>query len=150
MRNLSIFLSITVISFILFVSCIPDTGANGDKTTPTYTLTGTLNCTTTRGPVNPANGKTAYLKLVSAGGDSTADALYGTSTVFSDANASYSVSGVAKGTYSLWVFIDMDDDAVSPNYHADQLDYILSASKTVDVTGDTSKNILDVDWVKVL
>lgn len=95
------------------------------------------------------NGTYVYLKLVTSGGAYTAAALYWTRSAFSGGGASYSISGIAAGTYTGWVFIDMNGDA--PNNSSalpDPGDYGLSAGQPITISGDQTQNVGVNGWQK--
>lgn len=66
------------------------------SSTSTYTLSGSV----ASPPVTPTDGTYVYLKLVANGGSASAAALYWTRSPFSGGSASYSISGIAAGTYT--------------------------------------------------
>jgi hypothetical protein len=94
------------------------------------------------------NGIYGYLKLVTSGGLSTGQALYWTrSSEFSSGGASYSIAGIAAGTYTVWAFVDVNGNA--PNNASalpDSGDYFLEAGKQVTISGDQTLNL---DWIYV-
>ncbi len=63
--------------------------------------------------LNPVVGKLAYIKLVTPGAGDAAPAIYWTvSTPFDAGNeATYSISGIAEGTYDRFIFVDRDGDS---------------------------------------
>ena len=77
------------------------------SSTSTYTLSGSV----ASPPVTPTDGTFVYLKLVANGGAASAAALYWTRSPFAGGSASYSISGIAAGTYTGWAFVDMNHTA---------------------------------------
>ena len=102
---------IATLSIILFaLAACPAANGGGGPSSSTYTLSGSV---ASPNGVTVNNGTYVYLKLVTNGGGSTAAALYWTRSAFSGGSANYGISGIAAGTYTGWVFIDMDGS--SPN-----------------------------------
>jgi hypothetical protein len=97
-----------------------------------FTLSGTLS-------QSGMNGKMAHLKLVSEGANPGMVALYSTSATFNAGEASYSVRGIKKGRYTLWLFIDANGNASEVYAMPDTGDYW--ARFDIDISGDTTRDI---------
>lgn len=144
-----------IVSIFFIFSCPVDNKAEADNEEITkYTLSGTATCFTTKAPppTNPAQGKTAYFKLVAQGAPSTTAALYSTTVTFgttepSNYTVSYSISNVNKGSYTAYVFIDMNSNASSSNPLPDGGDYYATTDCTI--SSDTTLNINDNYWSKL-
>jgi hypothetical protein len=136
------FLSLLILIFfaVLFLTSCPEIKNEKDEDA-TYTVSGTATFTST------LNNKTVYLKLTTYGADSTAPALYSTSATFiNTSSTNYSVSGVKKGTYSGWAFIDMNGNASSTN-SPDIGDYVTNSSLTIVVNSNCTADIPGSAWV---
>jgi len=108
---------------------------------PTNYLSGTLN-------KSGADGKTAYVKLVVKGGEYTAAAIYYTTTVFSGGSTPFSISYVKADTYTVWVFIDINDNAVGDGTSVpDAGDYVISSGRDINMESDQTVNVYEGDWV---
>jgi hypothetical protein len=97
-----------------------------------YTLSGNL-------LKDGVNGKSANLKLVSQGGTPADEALYMTSAVFKGNKAFYSINGIKKGKYTVWLFIDANSNSGQTGPMPDAGDY--AAMFDVDITKDTSRDV---------
>ena len=127
--------------FLFIVGC---SGA-GAGAGSTCTLSGSV-ATPAIAPIVP-DGTYVYLKLVANGGSSGASAVYWTRAQFSGGTASYSISGIASGVYTGWVFIDMNDNA--PNNSTampDTGDYGLQTGQQIDISSDRTQNVGPNGW----
>jgi hypothetical protein len=126
---------------IAFSLCLSACKKNGDDDPDTYSLSGTISKT------GVADGTYAYAKLVAGpGGGSTATILYSAkSSAFSSGSATYSVVGIEEGTYTGWVFIDVDGDG-SVTLSPDSGDYYASADVTVNA--NKTFDIPNSAWTK--
>ncbi len=97
------------------------------------------------------DGVFGYIKLTASGGSPTDAALYWSqSTAFSGGSASYSVTGIAAGSYTAWAFIDANANA--PNSDAsfpDPGDWVLQAPKQVTIAGELTLNFDPGEWAPV-
>jgi len=112
-----------------------------DENTETYTLSGTI----TKSGVN--DGIIAYMKLVSPGAGMTAAALYFTEATFSGGAATYSVSDIEEGEYTLFSFIDVNGNAGGEtSAMPDAGDYVTSTDVNIedDKTLDAPENFWQV------
>jgi hypothetical protein len=110
-----------------------------------YKLSGTWGIPS--GSVAP-NGIYGYLKLVTSGGLPTDQALYWTrSSEFPSGSASYSIVGIAAGTYTVWAFVDVNGNAPnSASALPDSGDYYLETGKQITISGDQTLNL---DWIYI-
>jgi hypothetical protein len=119
------------------------------------TLTGTI---THSGDVG---GKFAYVKLVSLGGNPEAEALYfcksdgfvvQTDPVYA---ATYTISGIEEGTYTLWAFVDINGTtggSTTPEdgtAYPDTGDYAPTSGIETIVTVGTVQNFQTSGWVLI-
>jgi hypothetical protein len=131
-------IAIIVAVFALCVTaCSKD--SDDDDGNNTYTLSGTL-------VKAGADGKYAYGKLVAGpGGSSSATALYSVkSNAFASGAATYSVTDVAPGSYTAWVFIDMNGNGAS-SQNPDTNDYYASGDVVIGST-DVTLNVPEAGW----
>jgi uncharacterized protein (DUF2141 family) len=134
------------ISLALAGCSAANASGGGNTSNLTYTLSGSV-ATPNGATVN--NGTYVYLKLVTSGGAFTAPALYWTRGAFSGGSASYSISGISAGTYTGWVFIDMNGDAPdNSSALPDTGDYSLSAGQPITISGDQTQNVGVNGWQK--
>ena len=94
------------------------------------------------------NGIYGYLKLVASGGLPTDQALYWTrSSEFTSGGASYSMAGIAAGTYTVWAFVDVNGNAPnSASALPDSGDYYLETGKLITISSDQTLNL---DWIYI-
>jgi hypothetical protein len=99
--------------------------------------------------VTVPNGVYGYLKLVASGGLPTAQALYWTrSSGFSGGSSSYSIAGIAAGTYTVYAFIDMNANAANDSTSMpDAADYFLQSGKQVNISGNQILNFDSSGWM---
>lgn len=109
-----------------------DNPLGADSIAQGYTLSGNLS-------KDGVNGRSVHLKLVSQGGTPADEALYMASAVFNGNKASYSVNGIKKGKYTVWMFIDSNGNSGQTGPMPDAGDYV--AMFDVDIAGDTSRDI---------
>lgn len=108
---------------------------------PTNYLSGTL-------VKSEVDGKTAYIKLVVKGGTYTAAPIYYTTTVFSEGSASFSKSYVKVDEYTVWIFIDTNDNAAGDGTSLpDSGDYVIAEGRDIDMASDQTVNVDEGDWV---
>ena len=136
-------LSITflVLLALMLVSC--PNPPDGQTAAKSYTLSGSLIKT---GIVNTTYG---YLKLVAKGGAPTDATLYwARSAPFSGGTATYSISGIAQGTYTGYAFIDVNGDAPnSSTAMPGSGDWAAGPSPDLVMNADqTSIDIPEGDW----
>jgi hypothetical protein len=110
----------------------------------TYSISGTIYKT------GVANGVFAYLKLVASGGSASSPTLYFTkSNPFSNGTATFSLGGIAAGTYTGYAFIDVNGNAMASAPMPDAGDYVTSANPQIAISGNmTNQDILDNSWVR--
>jgi uncharacterized protein (DUF2141 family) len=106
-----------------------------------YTLSGTIDFT----QENPG-GKTVYVKLVNQGDGPTASALYSTTAVFSGNTATYAITDIQAGSYTVHSFIDMNDNGGSTQT-PDAGDYVIDTNVTI--SGDQTLNPPDGGWTEI-
>jgi len=125
---------VSVLTVLVLVGC------SGGGNSSTYTLSGSV---ATPDGATGIDGKYAYLKLVQNGGSASSPALYWTkSTPFSGGSATYSVSGIAAGTYTGWAFINMNDSAPSDSSAMpDAGDYATPDGEQISISGDRTLNL---------
>jgi hypothetical protein len=106
--------------------------------------TSTLSGTFTNSAVD--DGTKAYLKLVSDG-DCMAPGPgeHATMATFAEGKASYSIEGVAGGSYTACAFIDVVTQEGEIN--ADSGDY--GATQDVAIEGDTTLDLDEGSWVQI-
>ena len=123
-RTISLVLVALLAMVGFVVSSCDEAGGGGSG----YTVSGTLY------HYSATDGTKAYAKLVEAGGSEYSEALYFASTTFSDGEAPYSVSGIAGGSYSLYVFVDLDGSAPGDSSSMPDSgdDYIYEANAVID------------------
>ena len=142
--NVKRFLRLACLCFVAF-SVVLGCSAPGAGS-PTYTLSGSV--ATPQG-ATVGNGTYVYLKLVANGGASSAAALYWTRSAFSGGSASYSISGILGGTYTGWVFIDMNGDAHDASTAMpDTDDYAIQNGQQIAISGDETQNVSQDGWVQ--
>jgi hypothetical protein len=105
-----------------------------------YSVSGTITKT------GLTNGLYAYLKIVVNGGASDSPTLYSTrSTAFSGGTATYSLSGIAAGTYTGYAFID-----VNGNISPDAGDFVTDGGGQITVSANvTNQDIPNEAWVLI-
>lgn len=126
---------------LLLSSC--EEAGNDDSGGGGFTVSGTLNHNTA------TNGTKAYAKLVAPGGNEQSQALYFASTSFSGNEATYTVSGIAGGTYNLYCFVDLDGNAAGDSSSmpdsGDDYIYELNVAINADLTG---QDVETGDWIR--
>jgi hypothetical protein len=126
-------------TFFVVVVSLAAAGCGGDS--ESFTISGTLSKS------GVADGTYGYVKLVASGGAATAPALYWGRAPFSGGKASYSVPGIASGTYSGWGFIDVNKDAAGDgSSQPDAGDWATSTSQTISMTADQVVDLPEVAW----
>ncbi len=129
-------LLVFLVLFALSLSGCDDSGSPAE----TYTLSGTLSR-------SGVDGEYAYLKLVTPGAGAGAAALYSAmSTAFSSTSATYTVSGIASGTYDGYAFIDMNGNAAATGYAPDSGDYATETPAVLSMTADRVQDIAEGVW----
>lgn len=130
------FLKVVLIFGMIFLFMLPTCE---DKETETFTLSGTI----TKSGIN--DGVKVYMKLVSKDAGMTANALYSGHTTFSGGTATYSVTNIEEGEYTLYAFIDVNGNATGTTGSApDAGDY--ATSTDVDIEDDTTLNAPENVW----
>ena len=103
-----------------------------------YTLSGTIDFT----QENPG-GKTVYVKLVNQGDGPTASALYSTTAVFSGNTATYAITDIQEGSYTVHSFIDMNGNGGSTQT-PDTGDYVIV--RDITISGDETLDPPNSEW----
>lgn len=140
-RTTSIVFSILIV--FLLTGC-PVAGSPDGGGGVTYTLSGTLDCSS----YASIDGKTGYVRLVTPGGNYSSEYLYSTTTTFDGAGmATYSITGIAEGSYKVLIFVDLDPGSTTPkpgdlDYKMDNFE--MNAGKTLNVSDDAPS-----DWTLV-
>jgi uncharacterized protein (DUF2141 family) len=137
---------VTVDKQVTVSASIPRVKVDAQLSRTGYQLSGTW---ASPSGVTVPNGVYGYLKLVASGGLSTAQALYWTrSSGFSGGSSSYSIAGIAAGTYTVWAFIDMNANAANDSTSMpDAADYFLQSGKQVNISGNQILNFDSSGWM---
>ena len=121
-----------IVLIVIMLSCETEPG-------DVFTITITANKT------GVTDGTKAYGKIIAPGDGPEGEALYSIEAVFTDGAVSGTIPEVPAGTYSVYVFIDVNDNADTAKPLPDTGDFVFS-SEDYEVTGDQTVTIEDADW----
>jgi len=122
---------------LVCLSCGDSTGPSGE----TYTVSGTLT------KLDIADGIVGYAGLgTMMGPDSSFNVIYTCESSFTAGVASYSMSGVAAGTYYFGAMIDVNGNFNWDDGEPDQGDWVIGDFVEVTINQNTVINVSDDEW----